>query len=113
MQAVILIGLYVLIAVLSKLIGSGLAAASLGIRSALVVGVGMVPRGEVGVIIAGNALASGAIGHKDYSMLVIMSIVTTIVVPPVLRVLLEKIPRQESTDASENGLIAIDEAGLN
>lgn len=113
MQALIMIGLYVLIAVLSKLIGSGLAAASLGMRSALVVGVGMVPRGEVGIIIAGNALARGAIGHKDYSMLVIMSIVTTIVVPPVLRVLLEKIPRQESSDATANGLITIDEAGLN
>ncbi|MFM2222029.1 MAG: hypothetical protein RLZZ78_286 [Armatimonadota bacterium] len=113
MQAAILLGVYVLIAVLSKLIGSGLAAASLGMRSALVVGVGMVPRGEVGVIIAGNALASGAIAQKDYSMLVMMSIITTIVVPPVLRVLLEKIPRQESSDATENGLIAIDEAGLN
>jgi Kef-type K+ transport system membrane component KefB len=113
MHAAILLGVYVLIAVLSKLIGSGLAAASLGMRSALVVGVGMVPRGEVGVIIAGNALASGAIVQKDYSMLVMMSIITTIVVPPILRVLLHKIPRRERADAIENGLIAIDEAGLN
>jgi Kef-type K+ transport system membrane component KefB len=81
-------------------------------RSALVVGVGMVPRGEVGVIIAGNALASGAIGQRDYSMLVMMSIITTIVVPPVLRGLLQTIPRRESPDALNNGLIAIDEAGL-
>ena len=113
MQAAILLGVYVLIAVLSKLIGSALAAASLGMRSALVVGVGMVPRGEVGVIIAGNALASGAIVQKDYSMLVMMSIITTIVVPPILRVLLHKVPRRECADAIENGLIAIDEAGLN
>jgi len=112
MQAAILLVVYVLIAVLSKLIGSGLAAASLGMRSALVVGVGMVPRGEVGVIIAGNALASGAIEQKDYSMLVMMSIITTIVVPPVLRVLLQKIPRQEMPEAMNNGLIAIDETGL-
>jgi Kef-type K+ transport system membrane component KefB len=81
-------------------------------RSALVVGVGMVPRGEVGVIIAGNALASGAIEQKDYSMLVMMSIITTIVVPPVLRVLLQKIPRRELPNVMNNGLIAIDETGL-
>jgi len=42
----------VLLALVSKLVGCGLGALSLGRQSALIVGVGMVPRGEVGIIIA-------------------------------------------------------------
>jgi Kef-type K+ transport system membrane component KefB len=111
LSAALLLGLYVLVAVLSKLIGAGIAAASLGLRSALVIGVGMVPRGEVGVIIAGSALACGAIQQRDYSLLVMMSIITTIVTPPVLRILLQAIPKQATNEESSR-LIAIDEGGL-
>jgi Kef-type K+ transport system membrane component KefB len=110
-SAALLLGLYVLVAVLSKLIGAGLAAASLGLRSAIVIGVGMVPRGEVGVIIAGSALACGAIQQRDYSFLVMMSIMTTIVTPPVLRTLLQAIPKLAPNEESSR-LIAIDEGGL-
>ena len=111
-QAAIALGIYVIVAVLSKLIGSGLAAASLGLRSALIIGVGMVPRGEVGVIIAGNALASGAIQQKDYSLLVMMSIITTIVAPPALRRLLQAKPLSSKPENATNTLLAVDEAGL-
>lgn len=107
----LLLGLYVLVAVLSKLIGAGIAAAALGLRSALVVGVGMVPRGEVGVIIAGSALACGAIRAREYSLLVMMSIITTILTPPVLRILLQAIPKQGTLEP-HSGLLAIDESGL-
>ncbi len=41
-----------LIAIASKLIGGFLGALSLGRRSATIVGFGMVPRGEVGVVVA-------------------------------------------------------------
>jgi Kef-type K+ transport system membrane component KefB len=71
----------------------------------------MVPRGEVGIIIAGNAMASGAIQQREYSLLVMMSILTTIITPPVLRILLQAIPK--STASGETGrLLAIDEGGL-
>lgn len=111
-QAAISLGIYVVVAVFSKLIGSGLAAATLGIRSALFVGVGMVPRGEVGVIIAGNALASGAILQKDYSLLVMMSIITTIVAPPGLKLLLRAMPRPSEQETESSTLLAVDESGL-
>lgn len=110
-QAAMILALYVAVAVLSKLIGSGLAALPLGLRSATIIGVGMVPRGEVGVIIAGSALACGAIQQKDYSLLVLMSIITTIVAPPILRSLLSSVPKPSSHDA-QGLLIAIDEGGL-
>ncbi len=111
LPAALALGLYVLVGVLSKLIGAGLASKSLGMRSALVVGVGMVPRGEVGVIIAGSALASGAIQQRDYSLLVVMSIVTTILAPPVLRMLLQSIPKGR-TDFETSHLVTVDEGGF-
>jgi Kef-type K+ transport system membrane component KefB len=78
----------------------------------MIIGVGMVPRGEVGVIIAGSALAAGAIQEKDYSLLVLMSIITTIIAPPALRILLRSVPRQSESEHLDGALIAVDEAGL-
>ncbi len=110
-SAALILALYVLTAVLSKLVGAGVAATSLGLRSAMVIGVGMVPRGEVGIIIAGNAMASGAIQQREYSLLVMMSILTTIITPPVLRILLQAIPKP-TTSGEAGRLLAIDEGGL-
>ena len=107
-----MLGVYIVVAVFSKVVGSGFAAAPLGFRSAMIIGVGMVPRGEVGVIIAGSALAAGAIQQKDYSLLVLMSIITTIIAPPVLRRLLQGVPRASTPETHESSLIAVDEAGL-
>ncbi|PYR69439.1 MAG: cation:proton antiporter [Acidobacteria bacterium] len=52
---------------------------------AIRVGVGMIPRGEVELIIAGYALASGIIGRDIFSAAVVMVLVTTIVAPPLVR----------------------------
>ena len=52
-----------------------------------IVGVGMAPRGEVGLIVASLGLSLGAIPHEIFSVVVIMSILTTLVVPPILRIL--------------------------
>jgi len=111
-QAAIMLAVYIMVAVFSKVVGSGFAAAPLGFRSAMIIGVGMVPRGEVGVIIAGSALAAGAIQQKDYSLLVLMSIITTIIAPPVLRLLLKVVPRASTPETHESSLVAVDEAGL-
>lgn len=51
------------------------------------VGVGMVPRGEVGLIFAGIGLASGVIGKDLYAALITMVMITTFVVPPWLKAL--------------------------
>jgi Kef-type K+ transport system membrane component KefB len=52
-----------------------------------VVGVGMVPRGEVGLIFAGAGLAAGVIDEGLYSALVVAVMLTTFVAPPWLKVL--------------------------
>jgi Kef-type K+ transport system membrane component KefB len=73
------------IAVVSKL-SAGLAVYRRGVRR-WPIGVGMVPRGEVGLIFAGSGLAAGVIAENLYSALVAMVMLTTFVAPPWLKAL--------------------------
>jgi Kef-type K+ transport system membrane component KefB len=75
------------LAVIGKLIGCGLAAWGLGRREMAVIGVGMVPRGEVGLIVASAGAGIGAIPPRVFGVVVVMSVVTTLIVPPVLALL--------------------------
>lgn len=72
-------------AIATKLAGAWVGARSLGGRDAVTVAVGMVPRGEVGIIIAGIGATAGVIDAELFGAIVGMSIVTTLLVPPVLR----------------------------
>jgi Na+:H+ antiporter len=83
------------LAIVSKLLGCGLGAVSLGFKDALRVGVGMIPRGEVGLIVAAAGLRLHAVTDEVYTAVVLMSLVTTLVAPPVLRLVL----RPETHDA--------------
>jgi Kef-type K+ transport system membrane component KefB len=78
------------IAVISKLAGGFLGALSLGRRGAMIVGVGMIPRGEVGVVIASLGLAQGVFSAEIYAVIVAMSLLTSIITPPVLAALLKR-----------------------
>ena len=73
------------LAVASKL-AAGLAVYAPGVRR-WPVGVGMVPRGEVGLIFAGAGLAVGVIAADLYSALVVAVMLTTFVAPPWLKAL--------------------------
>jgi Kef-type K+ transport system membrane component KefB len=75
------------LAVVGKLLGCGLAAWGMERRSMAIIGTGMVPRGEVGIIVASVGLAADMISQRVYGVIVAMSIVTTLIVPPVLKVL--------------------------
>jgi Kef-type K+ transport system membrane component KefB len=75
------------LAIVGKLLGCGLGAWALGRKQALIVAVGMVPRGEVGIIVAMLGLKLHAIPESMYALVIFMSVVTTLGVPPVLRVL--------------------------
>ena len=80
------------IAIVSKLIGAGAGMWGAGRRSMLIVGLGMVPRGEVGLIVAGIGLALGIIPTDIFSVVVLMSIATTLVVPYALYALYRRSP---------------------
>lgn len=89
-DALIMLTVVTLIAIVSKLAGGFLGALSLGKRGAMIVGVGMVPRGEVGVVIASLGLTAGVFTDKTYAVIVAMSLLTAMVTPPVLAALLRK-----------------------
>lgn len=72
-------------AVASKLLGCGIGAYSLGRQDAIRVGAGMVPREEVGMIVAQIGSSLGVIGDQVYSVVVFMSVATTVLAPPLLR----------------------------
>jgi Kef-type K+ transport system membrane component KefB len=101
-----IIGIVCVLAVVSKLIGCGLGALSMGYRDAARVGVGMIPRGEVGLIVAGVGLRLHTISDAIYTVVLSMSIVTTLFAPPVLRFLL---PRVESMPVAEATAEAVKE----
>ena len=74
-------------AVLTKIVGGGLGARLGGFsnRSAFQIGVGMVSRGEVALVIAGAGLAAGLVDANLFSVLVVVTLATTLVTPPLLR----------------------------
>jgi len=64
--------------------------AKLRIREALLVGVGMSPRGEVALIVASIGLSTSVLTSAEYSVISAMALLTTFVVPPMLTRILGK-----------------------
>lgn len=62
-----------------------------------VIGVGMIPRGEVGLIFAQIGLSTKLLSSGMYSAVALMVIVTTLITPPILRRLLERRDRDQRT----------------
>jgi len=86
-QEALLFGLVVtLLAVVSKLVGCGLPAmaARFNLLGSVRVGVGMLPRGEVALIIAGVGLTRGIIDADLFGVSILMTVVTTLVAPILL-----------------------------
>ena len=84
--SVLLLAVAVLIvAVFTKFLGCGLGALRLGARDAMKVGVGMIPRGEVGMVVAQLGLAMGILTEQIYGIVVFMAVATTLVAPPLLK----------------------------
>jgi Kef-type K+ transport system membrane component KefB len=83
-----LAGILIAIAVITKLVGTGLPSMIfLKERTkALRVGVGMISRGEVGLIVAGVGVSSGALTNDIYTTVIIMVAVTTIITPIWLKI---------------------------
>ena len=78
--------IYTATAVVAKMVGCGLPTFLCGFnaRGALRVGVGMVPRGEVALIIAGIGLSAGFLSKEVFGIAVMMTLLTTMTAPPLL-----------------------------
>jgi Kef-type K+ transport system membrane component KefB len=93
-DAIGLLAVVTVLAAATKFAGAWLGARSLGGREAVLVGVGMVPRGEVGIIVAGIGRGTGVVGDELFAVIVGMSVLTTLFVPPLLRLLVAR-PAEE------------------
>ncbi len=95
----------IVLAVISKLVGCGLGAKlgdkSLDKDSCRIIGVGMIPRGEVGIIVATIGYSTYHILTPElYSVVIFMSVVTTIIAPPILsKMFRKKYPEDMWADA--------------
>lgn len=71
------------LAIIGKVVGCGLPALAVGFnpRGAARIGIGMMPRGEVALIIAGVGLTNGVIGSDVFGVAIMMTIVTTLLAP--------------------------------
>jgi Kef-type K+ transport system membrane component KefB len=75
------------VAILTKVIGCGIPAIiqRMSIKDSMIIGTGMVPRGEVAMIVALIGLSQNLINQSTYSALILMSLLTTIIAPLILR----------------------------
>ena len=78
--------IYSAVGIFSKVIGSGLPCYLVGFntRGAARIGIGMLPRGEVALIVAGVGASQGFIGADMFGAVIMMTLVTTIIAPPML-----------------------------
>lgn len=79
-----------ILAFLSKLVGCGLPVLRMGWLTAAKVGMGMVPRGEVGLIVALAGLQARVISERAYALVIFMTGATTLVAPPLVKMLFQK-----------------------
>ncbi len=92
----LLCGLILAAALLTKLVGCGSAVANLGPLMAARVGTGMMPRGEVGMVVAQLGLTMGVIAKPIYGVVVFMAIATTLIAPPLISMTFHATGRHEA-----------------
>jgi len=96
-----------LIAIAGKVVGCGTGAAFSGLnrRDSLVVGVGMIPRGEVGLITASIGFTAGLVTRDVYAQAIILVLITTLITPALLRYAFPK--EQLTASISETAAVEI------
>ena len=79
-------GIYTVLAVLAKVLGCMIPSMCCGfnVLGGLRIGAGMIPRGEVALIIAGLGLSYGYLTQEIFGIGILMTLVTTVVAPPML-----------------------------
>jgi Kef-type K+ transport system membrane component KefB len=103
--------LITVVAIATKLIACGLGSYNLGLRRAAQVGMGMVPRGEVGIIVAQIGLTMAVIEAELYGVVLFMAVATTVIAPPFLKMLYagEAAAREEIGPPDAGGIVAAED----
>ena len=93
----------VVMAIVTKVVGCSIPARLTGLRTreALAVGLGMTPRGEVGLIVALTALTAEVIGPSLFSVIVLVSVAVSVLPSPFLKRALRRVVAQRARDRAE------------
>jgi len=93
----------VAMAIVTKVVGCSIPARLTGLRTreALAVGLGMTPRGEVGLIVALTALTAEVIGPSLFSVIVLVSVAVSVLPSPFLKRALRRVVAQRARDRAE------------
>ncbi len=86
-----------IIAVVTKFVGCALGAWGMTGREMAQIGIGMVPRGEVGIVVAQIGLGLGVISGNFFAAVLFMAVATTLIAPPFIKVLFAE-------DADDDGM---------
>lgn len=89
LNSIIFIAILIIVAIIGKIIGCYIPARLLkeNHKDSLIIGTGMVPRGEVGMIVGMIGLTAGIFTQDIYVAIMTLCITTTIIVPPMLKML--------------------------
>ncbi|MBE0670332.1 MAG: cation:proton antiporter [Anaerolineales bacterium] len=100
----------IIVAVAGKWIGAGWGARLGGLskQESIQLGAGMISRGEVGLIVASVGLIDGLINAEEFSAIVDMVLITTLITPPILRVLFA-----QKKDGAEKESIEAEQSPVN
>jgi Kef-type K+ transport system membrane component KefB len=104
LEVLYLSGIVIAIAIITKLVGCGLPAL-IFLRNkgrAMRVGIGMISRGEVGLIVAGVGVSSGALSTDVYTTVIIMVALTTIITPIWLKIVYRKDENRNTTELQKS-----------
>ncbi|HEX5976455.1 MAG TPA: cation:proton antiporter, partial [Nitrososphaeraceae archaeon] len=103
LDVLFLSAIIIVVAIVSKLGGCGLPAiVFLRNKSrAMRVGIGMISRGEVGLIVAGIGVTSGVLSSNVYTTIIIMVVVTTLITPVWLKKTYSKEPHVVNDDSQK------------
>ena len=104
LEVLYLSGIVIAIAIITKLVGCGLPAL-IFLRNkgrAMRVGIGMISRGEVGLIVAGVGVSSGALSTDVYTTVIIMVALTTIITPIWLKIVYRKDENRNTTEIQKS-----------
>jgi Kef-type K+ transport system membrane component KefB len=85
MSVVALAAIITIAAVITKFVGCGLGAWGMTGREMAQVGVGMIPRGEVGIVVAQIGLGLGVISGHFFASVLFMAVATTLIAPPLIK----------------------------
>lgn len=101
-EGLIIASFLVIVAIIGKIVTGFAVFGQDGINK-LAIGIGMIPRGEVGLVFAGVGSASGVLSESLEAAIIVMVILTTFLAPPLLRIVFkdsDSVPPEEEVEIS-------------